>query len=95
MILMEDILKDIFYIADRLAVSKTGDRGVLDKIEASHVVDAVYMVGMGVSIQNRVDMLDAVTQRLMPEICCCVDKDVLVVARDNNRRAGSPVLWIG
>jgi hypothetical protein len=59
------------------------------------IVDPEYVIGMGVRIQDCIHMLDALADRLFPEVRSGVDQNQPAVILDHDGRAGAAVMWIG
>jgi hypothetical protein len=72
----------------RLSGTVNGNRLTRDEVERPQIVDAVDMVGMGVSIENRVDTLDLLPQGLLPQISGRVDENVSTPMGDQDAAAG-------
>jgi hypothetical protein len=70
----------------RFFITVDGKRGFLADIEGANVVEAEDVVGVAVSEENGVEAFEAGTEGLLTEVRSGVDDDVLVEARDEERR---------
>src|SRR5215469_1126955 len=72
-----------------------GDRRLLFGIKRANVVEAENVVGVGVCVENRVEMSNASAQGLLAEVRGSVDDDVAAIVREQHRGARALVVQIG
>jgi hypothetical protein len=65
-------------------ISVAGDDGLVEKVEAPQLVNAMDMVGVMVGVQHTINLGDVIQEALLPEIRGGVYQNVKAVILDQN-----------
>jgi hypothetical protein len=72
--LVEDVRERAPQLLQRAGIAITGNRGLLQRIEAAHVVEPHYVVGVAVREQDRIHAIEVVREGLGAEVRGRVDE---------------------
>src|SRR5689334_2815783 len=64
------------------------------KAKRTNIIQPKYVVGVRVSVENRVDMRDLFPDCLLPEVGRRIYKDAASAILDHHRRTSSAIMWI-
>ena len=91
----EDIMVIVLYCVQCLRIGVDLHVAVLDPVEGSDVVNAAYVVAMSMSDEDSIEMVDMVSEHLLPEVRSNIDEYVIaIVVGDQCRRAESFVVRV-
>ena len=91
----EDVVVIVLYGVQSLRIGVDLHVAVLDPVEGSDVVDAAYVVAMGMSDEDSIEMVDMVSEHLLPEVGSNIDEYVIaIVAGDQCGGAESFVVRV-